>query len=252
MQDSFIQDTNKEILKYVPYEGLFQRLETFKNLTAKNSPTGMKLMDLPTILYIMNTPDFEENEEYLIKNKENPESVLAFVRKHFPRINCNYDGGLLKLLNTGSKNTMPFSYCFAPSSEEKFRSLRDNKVTVERPIKSNSFVEKRIDPATNDEYLLISKVVKKTDSPRELDPNPKKREELLGEDYKDFFVNKKNAINILSVTRRLFLYVLKNKIKLDHKEISTWFRYYNFQDYPNYEDMSREIKRHINLFKSSN
>lgn len=249
MHDISIENTNREILKYIPYGDLFPRLEEFRTLKAKNSPTGMKLLDLPTILYIINTPDFEENEEYLIKNKDNPESILAFVRKHYSRINCNYDGGLLKLLNTGSKNTMPFSYCFAPSSGEKFNSFADKNVTVERLVPSNSIVEKLIDPETKEEYLLLKKVIKRTDSPRELDTNPRDREELLGKKNKDFFVNKKNATNIMSVTRRLFLYVLKNKVKLKDKEIFEWFTYYGFKEYPDYQYISQEISRHKDLFK---
>lgn len=252
MHDSFIQDTNKEILKYIPYEELFQRLESYKSLKAKNSASGMKLMDLPTILYIMNTPEFEENEEELINKKDQPEAVMAFVRKHYPRINCDYDGGLYKLLNTGSKKTMPISYCFAPSSEEEFRSLTDKTVTVERLVKINLVLEKRIDPNTKEEYLLQTKVIKKTDSPRELEHDSKKRKELLGEENKDFFIKNKSAINITTVTKRLLLYVLKQKVGLENEDISNWFKYYGFQDYPEYQHISREIKRHINLFKSSN
>jgi hypothetical protein len=252
MHDSFIHDTNKEILKYIPYEELFQRLESYKSLNAKNSPSGMELMDFPTILYIINTPVFEENEEELINKKDQPEAVMAFVRKHYPRINSDYDGGLYKLLNTGSKKTMPVSYCFAPSSEEEFRSLTDKTVTIERLAKTNSILEKRIDPGTKEEYLLQTKIIKKTDSPRELDPDPKKRKELLGEENKDFFIKNKNAINITTVTKRLLLYVLKQKVGLENEDISNWFEYYGFQDYPEYQYISREIKRHINLFKSSN
>lgn len=205
MHDISIENINREILKYIPYGDLFPRLEEFRTLRAKNSPTGMKLLDLPTILYIINTPDFEDNEEDLINKKDNPEAIISFVHKHYPRINCNYDGGLYKLLKTGSKKTMPLSSCFAPSNEEKFNSFTDKNVTVERLVPSNSIVEKLIDPETKEEYLLLKKIIRRTDSPRELDTNPREREELLGEENKDFFVNKKNATNIMSVTRRLLL-----------------------------------------------
>jgi hypothetical protein len=252
MHDSSIQDINKEILKYIPYEELFQRLESYKSLKAKNSPSGMELMDLPTILYIINTPEFEENEEDLINKKDQPEVIMAFVREHYPRINCNYDGGLFKLLNTGSKKTMPLSYCFAPSSKDKFRSLTDKKTIIERPIKDNSIVEKRIDPDTKEECLIQTKVIRRTDSPQELEYDPEKRKTILGEENEDFFITNKNAINIITVTKRLLLYVLKRKVGIKDSEIVDWFSYYGFKDYPEYQHISREIKRHINLFKTSN
>jgi len=249
MHDISIENTNREILKFIPYGELFQRLEEFRTLKAKNSPTGMKLLDLPTILYIINTPDFEDNEEDLIKKKDNPKAILSFVRQHYPRINYNYDGGLYKLLRTGSKKTMPLSSCFAPSSEDKFKGYTDKKVTVERLVPSNTILEKLIDPESNEEYLLLKKVIRKTDSPRELDTDPKKREELLGKKNEDFFINNKNAINIMSVTKRLLLYVLKNKVKLKDEEITKWFTYYGFREYPDYQYVSQEISRHRNLFK---
>jgi hypothetical protein len=224
------ESINKEILRYLPYPSLFEKLEAYKLLDNKESTEAKKLLDLPCILYILNLPEFELFKIKSLKSKDLWLDVKKFVRKELPRINYYYEGGIYLYLKEGKIDDTALSSELKPSSSFGLQFKKDRE--------------------TGEEYLLLTKIIRKTDSPSELHPDPDERKQML-EDYKDFFIiNKDEVRKTIASTRRLLLFILKEKLQLSQEEIEEWFKEYGFSGYPEYQHVSDEITRYKELFKS--
>lgn len=221
---------DQEILKNLPYPSIIERLKAFKQLGNKHSDEAKTLLDFPCILYILNLSEFEKFRKTIHESKDLWLDVKAFVRKEFPKINYYFDGGVYSYLKNGI--------------------IDESTLSSELKSSSSFGLQLRRDPNSGEEYLLLTKAIRRTDSPSELHPDKTIRKQMY-EDSEDFFISNRNDNKvIISATKRLLLFVLKEKLNLSQKEIEDWFEEYGFSGYPEYQHVSDEISRYKNLFKS--
>lgn len=226
------ESINKEILKHLPYPSLIEKLKVFNQLKNKHSNKAKELLDFPCILYILNLPEFEKFKEKSIKSKDLWLDVKAFVRKELPKINYYYDGGIYPYINN--------------------RMIEESTLSSQLKPSSSFGLQFKNDPYSEEEYLILTKIIRRTDSPSELHPDKDIRKQMFGE-WENFFIsNRDDNKIIISATKRLLLFILKEKLNLSQEEIEGWFKEYGFSGYPEYQHVSDEISRYKELFKSRN
>lgn len=224
------ESINKKLLKYLPYPSLIERLISFNQLENKYSDTAKATLDFPCILYILHLPEFIKFKKESLNSKDLWLDVRTFVRKELPKINYYYDGGIYSYLKEGK--------------------IDESTLSSELKQSSSFGLQFKRDPDTDEEYLILSKIIRRTDSPSELHPDKDIRKQMF-EEWEDFFISSRDDTKkIISATKRLLLFVLKEKLNLSQEEIEGWFNEYGFSGYPEYQHVSDEISRYKNLFKS--
>lgn len=233
MHDSFIEDTNRKLLELLPYPELIIRLDRYKEFQKNeaNSEAGWEYLDLPSILYILNLSEFQVFKRKSLESEDLHADVKKFVRRELPKINYYYNGGIYVYL--------------------KNREIDETPLSSELKASSSFGLQFKNDPLSGEEYLLLTKTIRRTDSPMELHPDKDIRTEIFKEWQSFFISNRNDKKRIVSATKRLLLFILKEKLGLSQTQIEDWFEEYGFGRYPNHQYLSREISLYKSLFKTS-